>query len=569
MSTITYQPGPERRIPGAKAKPAKPVQGKVARAKPAARKVPALEPIEAKRADARGNGSTLRAKSAKAAADAGAGSRPQSGKDVLPRLRIRMYRHGLGDCMLLRFRKDDGAGTFNVLIDCGLITVAKQPKERMQKVARDIADACKDGETSRLDVVVMTHEHWDHVSGFHEQQAQDIFKAIEIGEVWYAWTEDPRDELGKRLRAEREEKVRALASAVAAFSKAPGMEERAHELGAMLGFFGIEMGAAAGAKIGKTRDAFDYLLKRQDVKTRYMDPSHGPRCLPGVPGIRVYVLGPPKDEGMIKRSAPSKKGREVYELAFEQRLASNLDAAFMRLAAGKDGQDTNFDDCPFDPILRRQDGQANQRTSKSLSKLIDSTWNEPGNEWRRIETDWTQAAETLALNLDSHTNNTCLVLAFEFTDTGEVMLFPADAQVGNWLSWQDLRWSLRTPAGTQEVTGPDLVSRTVFYKVGHHGSHNATLRALGLEQMTSEDLVAFIPVSKEEARQNRWMGMPFNPLVKRLGEKTYGRLLVADEPKPQGHELGKLSAAARKRFDMSVTTPDDPDDKLWFELALG
>ncbi|UUZ48016.1 hypothetical protein LP420_34145 [Massilia sp. B-10] len=67
-----------------------------------------------------------------------AGSDTQEGqksKDVIPRLRIRMYRHGLGDCMLLRFRKEDGEGTYNVLIDCGLITVASEPQAKMQRVA--------------------------------------------------------------------------------------------------------------------------------------------------------------------------------------------------------------------------------------------------------------------------------------------------------------------------------------------------------------------------------------------------------------------------------------------------
>jgi len=492
-------------------------------------------------------------------------------KQVVPRVRIRMYRHGLGDCALLRFRKEDGGGTFNVLIDCGLITVASDPQVKMRRVARDIAAACMDGKKPRIDVVVMTHEHWDHVSGFHAQQAADVFNEIDIGEVWYAWTEDPRNKLGKRLRAERAEKVQALASAVAAFAATPGMEARASDLGAMLGFFGIEKGAAQGAKIGKTRAAFDYLLNRQSVRTRYLDPSKAPRALPGVPGVRVYVFGPPQDEGMIKRSTPSKKGKEVYELLSEQRLAANLGAAFERMGAGQNVTNANADDCPFDPILWRQDC-AHQRHSRALSDLISTTWNMPGMEWRQIQLDWTQAAETLALNLDSHTNNTCLVLAFEFVDTGEVMLFPADAQVGNWLSWQELRWSVKTATGTQEVTAPDLIARTVFYKVGHHGSHNATLRALGLEQMTSEDLVAFIPVSKQEAHKNRWMGMPFNPLVKRLGEKTYGRLLVADEPKPTGSQLDSLSAPAQKRFERSVKTPDpspdDPDGTLWFELEL-
>src|SRR6266699_2202355 len=68
--------------------------------------------------------------------------------------------------------------------------------------------------------------------------------------------------------------------------------------------------------------------------------------------------------------------------------------------------------------------------------------------------------------LDSMTNNTSLVLAIELAD-GDVLLFAADAQVGNWLSWQDLKWTV----GTSPVTGPDLLKRTIFYKVGHHGSH--------------------------------------------------------------------------------------------------
>jgi hypothetical protein len=484
-----------------------------------------------------------------------AARRPRTAPKVEARLRIRLYRHGLGDCILLRFRKDDSEDTFNVLIDCGLISVAEKPKEKMLRVAQDIGKACN----GHLDVVVMTHEHWDHVSGFHASQAREVFDTMSIGEVWYGWTEDPRNELGRRLRAERAEKLNALASAVNAFAHMPGMESRAKELGSMLGFFGLKPGEPPGTRIGRTRDAFEYLQGKQDVKTRYLTPDQAPRGLPEVGGVRVYVLGPPQDESLIKRSTPSRKKKEAYELGAELALANNLDAAFTRLASGIPGCDDRFDDCPFDPSLRRDRHTGGSRSSQALDTLVRTVWDAPGAEWRQIEADWMQAAETLALNLDSHTNNTCLVLAFEFADTGEVMLFPADAQVGNWLSWQELRWKV----GSQVVTGPDLLARTVFYKVGHHGSHNATLRTLGLEQMTSEDLVAFIPVSKEEAMKNRWMGMPFSPLVKRLKEKTFGRLLVADESRPAEEGLGKLSTAARKQFTACVE-----EHELWFEISM-
>jgi hypothetical protein len=39
-----------------------------------------------------------------------------------------------------------------------------------------------------------------------------------------------------------------------------------------------------------------------------------------------------------------------------------------------------------------------------------------------------------------------------------------------------------------------LFANTVLYKIGHHGSHNATLREKGLEMMNHPELVAMFPV---------------------------------------------------------------------------
>jgi hypothetical protein len=41
-----------------------------------------------------------------------------------------------------------------------------------------------------------------------------------------------------------------------------------------------------------------------------------------------------------------------------------------------------------------------------------------GPDYRRIDSDWLSAAEDLALNLDSDTNNTSLSLAFELGERG-------------------------------------------------------------------------------------------------------------------------------------------------------
>jgi hypothetical protein len=479
-------------------------------------------------------------------------SKPVGNGAPVSQVSVRMYRHGLGDCFLLRLPKD-GGGTFNILIDCGLISVAEKPKETMQGVVADIQEACK----GRLDLVVVTHEHWDHVSGFSSQQAQDAFDEFEISEVWYAWTEDPKSRLGKKLRAERESKLRALNRAITALRgmNTPLAVRRADRVASLLQFFGGEepelLGAAGKAsQPGKSRLAFDYPGTRRGIRLRYCYPNDAPETFPGVSGVRAYVLGPPQDEGMIKRSAPTKKGQEVYEFAGDLAIADNLSAAFERMRTAGSGAGTDNRDCPFDQSYARPLQSGSPLWSIALQDLIASRWNEQQERWRQIEEDWTTAAESLALNLDSHTNNTCLVLAFELVASGQVLLFAADAQVGNWLSWQQTKWSLKDEHGEREVTGPDLLKRTVFYKVGHHGSHNATLRDLGLEQMISGDLVAFVPVFKAQAEKNRWHAMPFQPLVKRLREKTRGRLVMSDPQieVPAGEDLAGLTEAQGRDF---------------------
>src|SRR5207248_3096834 len=83
--------------------------------------------------------------------------------------------------------------------------------------------------------------------------------------------------------------------------------------------------------------------------------------------------------------------------------------------------------------------------------------------WRRIDTDWLNLSEGLALALTGHVNNTSLVLAFELGEGGPVLLFPGDAQAGSWLSWSDLTWELKDGSRERTVTGADLLRRTVFY----------------------------------------------------------------------------------------------------------
>jgi Metallo-beta-lactamase superfamily len=421
-------------------------------------------------------------------------------------VRVRMYRQGLGDCFLLTFPKDHGEA--HVLIDCGVLTGTPDAGDRMRKVAQNILETTN----GHLDALVVTHEHWDHISGF--LQAEEIFNQLDVSEVWLAWTEDPDDDLANELRNRRARAQRAVAAAVKQLEGAANLTERrtAQRLSALLEFDGGL--SVEGRKT--TAKALAWVKDRKNAKLRYFKPGSGPFPIPGTEDTRVYVLGPPQNRRLLRKSDPSAKSSEVYELAGGNGADLGLLAALESLETGRQEQDQ-----PFKGWFRIA-----ETDTRNERFFADHYW-EPNHDWRSIENDWLEAAGRLALQLDSDTNNTCLVVAFELTRSGRVLLFPGDAQVGNWLSWEDLQWTVRAGLEPTTVGASDLLARTVLYKVGHHGSHNATLREKGLELMTSHELAAMIPVRRLTAEKMEWQ-MPFPSLLRRLEQKTKGRILDLD-----------------------------------------
>jgi hypothetical protein len=481
-----------------------------------------------------------------------------------PRISIRMYRQGLGDCFLITFPGETGR-PFYMLIDCGVVLGTPDPATRMKSVVGNIAQITG----NQINLLVVTHEHWDHVSGFI--QVQDLFEKLKIQQVWVAWTEDPTDPLANKLRAERRTAEDALRIAVSHLALA-GDTGTTQRVDSLVGFF--------GATSGSTGDALDYAKKRAPGgKPRYCQPGEPAIAFPELPGVRFWVLGPPKDEKLIKKSNPSQN--EAYGLdAGPGGSQAFLVAGLMR-NMGAAADTSLLDDAieePFDimysiPMERAEHVPFFKKryysNSNDGSIYEKSTGNEIHDQsWRRIDSAWMGTSETMALQLDSATNNTSLVLAIELTATGEILLFPGDAQGGNWLSWQDLKWEIGDPGGRKAVTGPDLLARTIFYKVGHHGSHNATLKAKGLELMVNEGLVAMIPVDHAMAVKKRWGRMPLPELVDRIKEKTHGRVLKVDDDVKTSADLAKLkpdnvSPGDWKQFADRVQVTD-----LYYEISF-
>ena len=105
-----------------------------------------------------------------------------------------VYQVGFGDCFLLRFQYA-GNVRRHMLIDFGTTSLPDDAApDHMVQVARDIAAKCTEHGNS-LDVVVATHRHRDHISGFATNEdgtaSGDIIRGLAPKLVIQPWTESP------------------------------------------------------------------------------------------------------------------------------------------------------------------------------------------------------------------------------------------------------------------------------------------------------------------------------------------------------------------------------------------
>jgi len=438
-------------------------------------------------------------------------------------IKVRMYRQGLGDCFLIQFCNKEKT-VFTMMIDCGVLLGTQDGAEKMKAVVNDIAK--KTG--NKIDVLTATHEHWDHVSGF--VQAQKEFDGIEIGEIWLSWAENPQDVFAKKLKKDKELKLQALQALV----KSNKQNQRFRLAEQALSFF-----AASEGK--KTSDAMDYLKTRGTNSMNYYEPGDV-ITVDALPDIRFYVLGPPKDEASIKKNM-STSSDIIYKLGVGNDFLNQI-AALENVTQGS----------IFDKKYILKDSESD----------IEKIYHAAGNEWKKIEDDYLDAANTIALALDSNTNNTSFVIAIESVKSGKVLLFPGDAQVGNWLSWGELSFETEDKKGKNvTINAENLLSRTVLYKVGHHGSHNATVKNMGLELMSDDDLVAMIPVDRAMAEKKDWE-MPAEKLFEQLKGKASERIVMLDDNKVKTPAASSNYDKPKfKNFVKRVTSTD-----LYHELSI-
>ena len=496
---------------------------------------------------------------------------------------VRMYRIGHGDCFLIAFDGQANDPAY-VLIDCGYKPGSPQFINTTSKeIAADILAATG----GHVDVAVLTHEHQDHLNAITKTNFDDL----EIGETWCAWTEDPDDDLANDLRKRFKDKLLGLVAARNRLSAA-GDAKRVERLDDLLAF---ELGGddplfdatAAGALLAtaaadsKNKQAMKLFKDKAKKGVKFIRPHQRILRIPKADGVRVFALGPPHDTDLLATLDPT--GDEEFGLARVTRSAIGHFAAAVLAAEGKAPPDVPFASryaAPWDPALEGDEPdspffsayygkEGDPPASPPSSANVESVPEVTNPEWRRIDKDWLYASDQLALDMNDQTNNSSLVLAFEIGEEGKVLLFAADAQRGNWLSWSKKEFA----DGNKTVTAKSLLSRTVLYKVGHHGSHNGTLNGRAADGYTNlswmaegdhaREFCAMITAVRAWAETQKGWDHPLKAIKDALLKKSGGRVFQTDTDVSKMAMVNGGSAVEWKSFQERTT-----GTRLYFDYRI-
>ena len=347
------------------------------------------------------------------------------------------YQVGFGDCFLLRFTYSDQS-TRHVLIDFGTTGLPKgTANTHLLLIAKDIEAQCG----GRLDAVVATHRHADHISGFatgaNGSGPGDVIRALKLRVVLQPWTEDLKlavDSKGPtgsaaagRLAAAKSLREMQLVAqhAVEALDRKAGFFSR--KVAAQLRFIGEDNLTNASA----VRN-----LSTMGTKNVYAHHESDSGLEALLPGIKVHVLGPPTlHQSEVIRKQRSVDPAEYWHL--QRRRAADVAAQV------GDGQ----------PVF------PNHVIGKGGKLPAHARWLA-----YRIEQAQGEQLLQIVRALDKQMNNTSLILLFETKN--KKLLFPGDAQIENWSVALSKEKYLK------------LLADVDLYKVGHHGSLNATPKTM-------------------------------------------------------------------------------------------
>ena len=442
----------------AKKKAAKPKRRvKASSRKPATKKAGKVAPKKKGRRTPTGSQPAPSGKSGSSSAGAG-------------KIRVRMYRIGFGDFFLISVPGKAGARYKHILIDCGVH--AKDTGSIVDSVKQMAQET-----NSELALLIMTHRHADHISGF--SKGKDVFAKFKVERIWMSWYENPQDDKAMALQKGITDVASQLSHALAARG-APADQQY---LNMVQNITGEALAGAAGMNQDALQMLHNFPGNPPIDYYKAGDKATLPQSLIDA-GLSAQILGPPIDATLIKKT-------------------NNKSEEYLAVNDTVDGGPVQpFPHAYSVPPARYASTAFGFIPRKEIEMRVSS-----------VQPDTLAAKAAMANNL---INNQSLVVLFTYN--AKTLLFAGDAQWGNWANF------LFGGVASGELTSESkaVLGKLDFYKVGHHGSTNATPKdALAAMRDGCVAMCSTEPKAYNE--------VPRGPLMDALEKKTKNQFVRSDQ----------------------------------------
>ena len=390
------------------------------------------------------------------------------------KLLVRAYNVEVGDCIYCRIPngkklKGNKYEDLHILIDCGSlggIDCLKAAIADLETMLPEEAEGKK-----RLDLLVVSHEHKDHIAGFDP----NFFSNIKIENIWMSASMDP-----EHPQADRSLRLRGLATR--AMRNIASMNlSLCPELENLVESYSINNDGAMEA------------LSNQLPKVNQITPKY---VYAGMPSealglslnedVKIHILGPERD----------------------------IDRFYL----GKDADDSLLGLIATGGVFKDERTNPTAPTPANISRA----------DFRRLQSRMMSSAFAFAELSGKVINNTSVVMLIEWK--GKRLLFVGDAEWDSrfkegksncaWnVVWHERRDLLQHPID--------------FLKVGHHGSENATPwddLQIGKATEPSEILNAILPLPQEgskptaqaivSTKRKNYEVIPCSALLAELGKRV-------------------------------------------------